>query len=280
MKKKNNTGILFASILLVILFVTVITLVFYKGFIYEEPAETLENNGATTMPTTNSTTTKKQDVLSENKIKEYLSYVPFSLLHDDAYEGNRVTINSVNRAALLYTVYHNGDFDYILSENEEACLGEDCVLEEEFNSALKNMYNIDITFFDSEEDTSEKWYDYEEYLKNKNGYYFELGYGGGKEKSEKIELDYEIQGNELIIKEQVAIIHTSEETVTIYNGKEKIKEYSIIDENGSIINVDDDISEYIETNFDKFSTYKHTFKRNTSGTYYWYSTEVVENKEN
>lgn len=36
------------------------------------------------------------------------------------------------------------------------------------------------------------------------------------------------------------------------------------------------ISSLFETKLDSYKTFKHIFKKSSSGNYYWYSTEVVE----
>ena len=57
------------------------------------------------------------------------------------------------------------------------------------------------------------------------------------------------------------------------NGSEFIIEYALCGETGYV----GDYEEYIKDNFSNFNTYKHTFKLNSNGKYYWYSTEVINN---
>ena len=101
-----------------------------------------------------------------------------------------------------------------------------------------------------------------------------LGYGGHKYKSKNSNVSYNIDESNLIITEQVGIINEAGGHVTVYNGKNIIKEYSsdnLIEDN---TNYEEVAEEYIKNNIKDFNTYKHTFNKNFSGTYYWYSTEL------
>lgn len=85
---------------------------------------------------------------------------------------------------------------------------------------------------------------------------------------------YEFINDELIINEQIAIIVDDTGDVRIYNGSELIKEYTF---NGDqTISFEEQAEEYIKNNIKDFNTYKHTFKKNSNNTYYWYSTEIVK----
>lgn len=274
--KNRNKGLLGWIILLIILVIFLIWLVIYKGFYADN---NLPNENTITSSTT--TTTEQKGNLSDEEIDKYLNYVPVSLVYDNAYEKEKVNINTINKAALLYTVYSNDDLKYTTSENNNYCpldVGK-CILEQDFNKLLEEMYNIEISFFDSEYSESDDWLNYEKCLILRDGYYFEAGgYGGYIYKSKISNLSYEISNNELIIKEQVGIMLESGGDVTIFNGGTSVKSYSFNGGNGTENpNYEQQAEEYVKDNIDDFNTYKHTFKQHDDGTgYYWYSTEVVE----
>lgn len=273
MEKNYFKGLVWWIIILFILVFFLIALVIYKGFFVDDE---LSNKNSTTT-TTSTTTTLKKETLSDNEIKKYLGYVPFSLLHKDAYEEEKTNINTIDKAALLFSVYHNEELQKVTNNVNNVCANEGCISEIDFNEKLEEMYNVKIDNFDKEYSESDNWMNYETYLILKDGYYFELGYGGSKKKSDASNVSYEINNNELIIEEQVGIIVEHAGDVNVYNGGVSVKSYSFRGEDGTENpNYEQQAEEYVKDNIDDFNIYKHTFKKNSDGNYYWYSTEVVE----
>lgn len=219
--------------------------------------------------------TIKEDKLSYEEIKKYLSYVPIGVGEKDAYSEKQVDINTVAKDAVLRTVLYNSDLKVTSCDKVAECYNERNILKEDFNNKLFEMYNIKIDQFKSEYDNKFKGYLYEDSLiALKDGYYFELGHGNGKDKSATNKVSYELNGTDLIIKEQIALISSSECTFSIMDGSEVIKTYECGDAGYDEASADKE--QYIKDNFSDFNTYKHTFKLNDSGKYYWYSTEVVD----
>ena len=278
MENKNYKGLVWLVIILIILVVALMGFIVYREF-YSEDKPSVDNTNTTAK-------VEEQKKLTEEEIKKYLSYVPFSHLHDDAYIGEKISISNIDKAAILFTIYNSGNLDVILSfEDEdnsfrgtydEKCVGEFCVKEKEFNDLLKKMYNITISDFKQKYLKEENANVYEEYLYNKNGYYYEIGgYGATKEKSDKNVVLYEIINNELVIKEQIGFISGEFEDATVWNGNDLVKTFeddSCVENN----KCREQAQEYVKNNINSFNTYKHTFKQHDDGTYYWYSTEVVK----
>lgn len=272
-EKEKSRGLFWLIIILIVLVLGLVGYIVYDKVLVDNNSV---NNNKENNTSDKSTTTEKIETITNEELEKYLSYVPFSLLHEDAYHGNNFNISNVNKASLLFTVFHHPELKYATYEDGENCWGGSCILEEEFNKKLVEMYNVQIEMFNSEYNESEKWVNLESYLLLKDGHYFELGYGGGKYKSDISNISYEIINNELIIKEQIGIIVESVGDVIIFNGGESIKEYTYTGvEDSDAANFEEQAEKYIKDNINDFNTYKHIFKKNNNGTYYWYSTEVV-----
>lgn len=273
-EKKNNKGIIWVIIILIFLILGLIGYIVYDKVVLENNSM---NNNVLNNTTTTTTTIKNQETLTEEEINKYLSYVPFSLLHEDAYHSNSTNINNVNKAAILFTVFHHDSLENSTYGDNENCFGESCIIEESFNKKLEEMYNVKIDSFKSVYVESEKWKNFESYLLLKEGHYFELGYGGGKYKSQVSNISSEILNEQLIIYEQIGIIVQHAGEVNVYNGGKSIKEYTHTSEgNFDGINLEELAEQYVKDNINEFNKYKHIFKKNSDGTYYWYSTEVVK----
>lgn len=253
--RKGKVRIMKKNIIIIVLGVLVLGLsgyLVYDKLLYKEETKS-ENNGNNNI--------QKEEKITDDEIKKYLSYVPIGdTWEKDAYTEEKVDINTVSKKAILNTILYNENYDKLS--------------EEDFHNKLEEMYNIQIDQFKFEySDEFEKYLYEDSLIVFEDGYYFVMGHGSRKDKSSNNKISYELLGNDLIIKEQVALIVSSECHAAVMNGSEFIIEYALCGETGYV----GDYEEYIKDNFSNFNTYKHTFKLNSNGKYYWYSTEVINN---
>ncbi len=86
---------------------------------------------------------------------------------------------------------------------------------------------------------------------------------------------YDTNKDDLVIYEKMAIIEKIGDTVDLYkfHDKNSVKTLDYEGKDMSYDEIDKDVEKYIKSNIDDFATFKHTFKKNDTG-YYWYQTEV------
>ena len=128
------------------------------------------------------------------------------------------------------------------------------------------MYNIDTIKVDG-------FNTGEGYVKLSKGYYAAIMTRGSMpiHKYNKL-IKYEVKDNDLVIYEKVLF------TAGI-SGFEYILKTTNSDLSTSLIQPTlgdyDEVRKYVLNNIDSGNTYKHTFKVNNEGNYYWYSSELV-----
>jgi len=246
---------------------------------------------------------KKQDnnkkeeekiTLSEKELEQYLSYIPngndYSLYNNNnpiqgAYDMKVANINIINKNLLLaraITLLSN-DNKYFANNKEislnkkimSSIMGVESIDEELttkdyysltfINSKLKEMYNYELGSLKNAMEVEDTF--------NINGmcYYYDNGNiimcGGGDNFQTNINLieKYEANEKELIIYENAALLlELNEEKIL----RDYYNKYEVKINNNNAIN-------YIKEHKDKFTKYKHIYKKNDTG-YYWYHTEVVE----
>ena len=142
---------------------------------------------------------------------------------------------------------------------------------EKLNPILSKMYDMDIDDFNLVNN-------YENDIAVWNGIcfqYFDNGFSyrycaGSIDKISIIE-NYEANDNELIIEEYAVGLDVGNNLTDFYTQKEvEDLAYTQIPKGEEINRAE----EYLEEHKDEFTLYKHTFKKNDTG-YYWYSTEIA-----
>ena len=215
---------------------------------------------------------EEQITLSESELEEYLSYVPDSYVSISAYTTeNKEELNNLILGSVLFKISNYNPGEISLTEVDRE---------------LQKMYNMSLNDFDLQIS--------DDYVTGYSG----MGYSytgkefiatdAGAPNYEKISLieDYELIDDDLIIYELPATYWEYFDGEGYYLG-----DYTLLKKfDGATINFDlikleisydeknmDDAREYayeyIQTHKDEFTLYKHTFKKNDTG-YYWYSTEV------
>lgn len=232
--------------------------------------------------------------LSAEEIEEYLSYVPFSYgtliendTYDDAYLGKNVNINNINKNIILLNAYYNTK-EYTFEKEEDMPLingfgpGFDgntasaYYKKEDIAATLKKRFNLNI----SKVPTKVSILGGTLYLQN-DFYLSILSAGGVEYEKYTIDYNYELINNDLIIYEE-SLFYTSRDL--LYEKNDIFTNTNDMHMNINSVgyfegteyqNLDNDLQNYLENNKIQGSKYKHTFKKNDTG-YYWYSTEVTK----
>ena len=221
---------------------------------------------------------KQEEItFSEEELNEYLSYVP-NINRQIAYNNKKTNVNSFDKKALTEMALLNNidcwyqktcDFDTSLKlkvnnastfyyEGEYASIYFPL---DYINSVLNYRYNFTLNNVE-ETKTLNDIYNAGLGFVYQNGYFLSTGGGSNGNRHLSIIDSYKTSKNELTIYEISAYYNQADTIKDYYN------DYSI-----EVNNVD--VDKYFENNKDKFTMYKHTFKNNKTG-YYWYQTEVVE----
>ena len=245
MEKKQSRGLI---VLVVILILIVLGLggylVYDKVLSKEEP----KNEQIQEEPQ------EEQEKLSVLEVEELLKTLPDSFYYDkqDVWNGQLVTIDNIDHKVLLSKAH-----DYIIESNDK-------ITTETLQNKIKELYNI----------TEIKHQDFLGYKYENGEYTTQRGIGGpGMVTMTKL-IDYNIDKGVLSINEKVGFSTCGADcyitTKQTYNESDILKKIEITED----LNINDS-TEYFENNLDKFTTYKHIFKKASDGKYYWYSSEIV-----
>lgn len=224
----------------------------------------------------------------DSEISNYLSYIPYYLPLDYSVYFEDSNVENINQNILIAMALGVGmdDYDakrcnvdqcgyyldnpieirYLYDDIEGPVYGSYYFTLEYINNILETMYN---THLNNLEETI-SWDNV--YAGAYGGFAFQNDYflmcsGGIGESRYHVGFvdDWEIENNELVVYETAAYRDTYTQTLTDYrNGYEKTIDAYFPDE---ALNALRDNSKY-------FTRYKHVFKKNDNG-YYWYSTEAI-----
>ena len=206
--------------------------------------------------------------LSNTELNKYLSYT-LDLGDTIGPDNTIVNINTADKALILgNALYQIKESEYIKKQEQSASNyvyvdGDGYyyhVSEAKIESLLKKMYNLELKDFNLKENSNK-------YVATAGGIcylYVKQGFtplecSGSEGKLSKID-SYEANDQELVIYEYAVGLDAGNNINDYYTQK--------------IINIDDD-DNYFDKHYKEFTKYKHTFKKNDTG-YYWYQTEVVK----
>lgn len=298
-------------ILLFVIFILIITIIFM--FLYFNNSQNTEHNEINTNLNSKSDissntvsniveSSQSQDNISSsfslnvdsNEVKELYNYIMKVNTNQEelVYRNTKVTEKDLNNKLKLITIFEN------TNEND---ISETKSVADEYGYTTKHTYykkekieNIAKKIFGN--NVSIKHESCEAYFTQaidyKNGEYDCYDYQGGGatpwEMSTSEIISAEQNGNELYIYDKYVHIYgdTSSTKYDIYNSSDKkikIAENISLDNivNNAISSSGTYSSKAIINNLEnitnnKIKTFKHTFKQNSDGSYYWYSTEPIE----
>ncbi len=247
--------------------ITILLIIISSGVTYYIASnKNNDRNNNETINKDNDTKKEEKITLSNIELNTYLSYVP------NAYEFNAYTKNSIN-VKDVKTLY--------LASMAMGLNHKSIYSPEEVKSYVLNMYNVTINNFEIYKDTEEciGIYDGFGYSLKENEITTEIYNTSNATTIHYID-DYEASKEELIIYEYAGLylkdFYTDENDKEVYtldlkdyhNGYQA-DIYKICNNSSSCA------TNYLKENKAKFTKYKHTFKKNDTG-YYWYQTEVVK----
>lgn len=224
---------------------------------------------------------------TDDELNNYLNYVPFfdEYMNDedleyhygykkDAYSGQSVNISNLDERLLMANTYRMTDKVDIVEEvtgsfcgEEDSCVADEYVAINTFNENLKKFYNVSKTNSSSFGVKAG-----EVYLTDN---YYVTWYGRGSSPLKKVNklINYEYDNNDLIIYEKAAFTFELDVSAIVIS---KLTNHSQTDTEKVSMNNWQDAETYIKNNFDKFNTFKHTFKLGKNKEYYYYGTEIGE----
>lgn len=228
--------------------------------------------------------TSKAITLSETELSSYLSYIPDNFDYSgfqSVYKKKFSSINTISKKDLLYnslaiafsnydnyfeeTKLDNFNQTKIFQHKDASCTNCYYFMKEtKLYSLLKKMYNLsnyDFGLIENNQDFLDST------ILGSCFYYINNGFidsecGGGGPYYNDVVIDYSTNDTELVIYanayyfdfDGINILDAYTNKVFSFTGYEK---------------------EYIKNHTNEMTLYKHTYKKNDIG-YYWYSTEVVE----
>lgn len=276
---KNTRSTTIVIVMLIIVILGLAGLVFYQNKLLDKEREKVNSD-----KTDNPTSEVEQKKFSEEELNNYLKMVPYLQEYnsdagyeemydydEDAYTGKLVTANDLNEKLLLAQAYRHAkrtdtkeDINHPVCGND-LCIADIYVEEETFKETVKDMYNIDTIKVDG-------FNTREGHVTLSKGYYVAIITRGTTpiHKYNKL-IKYEVKDNDLIIYEKV--LFTASVSAVTYVLKTTNSDLSTSLIQPTLGNFD--VAEkYALNNIDSGNTYKHTFKVNNEGKYYWYSSEL------
>ena len=273
---KNTKSTTLVIVMLIIVILGLAGLVFYQNKLLDKERKKVNSN-----KTDNPTCEVEQNKFCEVGLNNYLKMVPYLQEYDsdsemyeyneDAYTGKLVTANDLNVKLLLAQAYRYAERTNVQhSINHPICGNDLCtadiyVEEKTFKETVKDMYNIDTIKVDG-------FNTGEGYVKLSKGYYAAIITRGTTpiHKYNKL-IKYEVKDNDLIIYEKVLFTASVSAVTYVLKTTNSDLSTSIIQ---PTLGDFDEVEKYALNNIDSGNTYKHTFKVNNEGNYYWYSSEL------
>ena len=224
----------------------------------------------------NPTVEVEQKKFSDEELTGYLKDVPYlpeyttDNLYDykeDAYRGEKVTSSDLNEKLLLAHAYRYAERTNTTEEVEASicgkCAANEYVKEEELLRVVKDMYNID-TIKATNFTVAGGGVEF-------TGGYYATFFARGATKLDRYSklVKYEIKDNDLVIYEKVLFTASISTNILVLKTTT-----SDANEALQTFTNNDEASKYALDNIELGNTYKHTFKINSEGKYYWYSSEL------
>lgn len=281
-KKETNYIYLILGIIVLVIVTAGVTYAIVKDP-KKDNKVTDNNENITDKPTEDN----EKITLTNKELEKYLSYVPNINAEIEEGKTGSVYKNPSNVIDINKNILLGKTLGYLYekcSENESCYkaqspkedLNLDAIRKSELDKELYTRYNISkykVEEYDENNETND-------YIADSNGfcYYYTENYfsivecfgGGPGFELSKVD-SYNIENGDLVIYEYHA------EAVLISDGvDDKLKIYDLQNEEIEVFLEDDEdkAESYFENNKEKFTKYKHTFKKNDKD-YYWYSTEVA-----
>ena len=220
--------------------------------------------------TNNKTETKEEKrlTISEEELKEYLKYIPKDIMN----ENQNMYINPQNSDELSIGTLLGATLNYAdnyTNLRQETEYGDTFLFSKnEINNLMSKIYNKKPASFKNEIE-----YNCVFYSEYDNNYYLQSGGCGTNIEHISSIKSYTATEDELIIHEYAAYYDILENQLIDYYTKKETnlggwRGNTTYEEKIAVL------KNYLYDHQNEFTLYKHTFKKNDTG-YYWYSTELA-----
>ena len=234
----------------------------------------LENN---TTNTSNLASTKEDLDVNSELVKKLYNYIPAfneNRIQNNAYQTKKVTKETLDNKVLLAYAFKNlklseSDKTTVV-ENGEKIEGWYTFNAEKLHEKEKEMYGNAISDESFE-------IGYGQGCTYSNGKYSFSSGGGSDEWMVNVRTITKAnkENDMLYIEDKYIVSKEKENKLALYTASDSNEKLVVMD--GSNYTDDDTLIKEIQSKYEnKMTTYKHTFKKNSDGSYYWYSTEPIE----
>ncbi len=230
--------------------------------------------------------------LDPDKVIDLLSYIPYTVFnvenYHDAYYGQLVNNNDISSTILSPLLVSYRYDNYGLKEQENSYFQK--IMEKDnygyvgifktndIDKYLSKYYNLELNSIKNIEDKIK--------IVKLDNIYTEIVqikyYGYAIVYKAKLSLeDIHATSSSAVINEKIVFFTQKNDkyyvykNTNIYDNQNIIKIYDTTDEDGKLLNSDDMINKIRKDINDHNYVFKHTYKKNKTG-YYWYSTEFIE----
>lgn len=237
-------------------------------------------------------TEKKELDINSEEVKKLYNYIlkENSEIEIYAYQNKKVTVNELDNDTKLCTVLSNlEDKDADDKKTVQGVAGKlnqffynQSTIDKKANEIFGTKVNLKYKSIDDIATMTDYTYENNKYVKS------EIQQGGGDYPAHTVEyiVKAEKDNDELLIYDKFCYLYDAQNAAyDIYSGSDK---NAVIAKNISgekiyfqVHDKDENLNKKIIDNIEKIVgkqalTYKHTFKKNSEGNYYWYSTEPME----
>ncbi len=272
MSKKEKIVYSVIIVILVAFIASGITYIVMK----DKNSETLEESNNTNnsiVPNDDKVEKDEEEVitLSENELNKYLRYIPGEANCEDYVSGKcNAYVHDETYSSEVEIFYLIGNALGLLSDGADD-LSVVGTYGDVYNSMIK-MYNME---FDKKSlDDYNMIVHYGPYCYKINDDNFIASYCRSDLEKATFADSYEVNDNNIVIYSYMSYFNS-------LGGQDEVKDiytnnvYYVTEKNSEGYIDNDIVVKYMKNNKDKFTKYKHTFRKNEAG-YYWYQTEVVK----
>lgn len=208
---------------------------------------------------------EKPVAVSEREVRNLLKYVPDDVLDSEAFGNvyqNGASINELDKKLLLgKTLAYAWEEDNLIT-----WVGDEAYIKvRDAKDLMKKMFNTEIGEISNNVEGYITTFKCGVFALNEDEILLSGGCGNNTEHYSKID-NYDVRDEELVVYEYAARYSFDDE------GNGELGDYHI-DKSLSFTN-EEDARKYFDKYYGQYTKYKHTFKKNKTG-YYWYGTEVA-----
>lgn len=245
-----------------------------ENTVVNKTPSTIENN---TSNNSSSTSTKETLDVNSELVKKLYNYIPAfdqNRIQNNAYQTKKVTKETLDNKVLLAYAFKN----LKLNESDKTTVVENGnPIEGWYTFDAEKLHEKEIEMYGSAVRDDSFEIGYGQGCTYSNGKYSFSSGGGSDEWMVNVRTITKAnkENDMLYIEDKYIVSKEKENKLALYTASDSNEKLVVMD--GSNYTDDDTLRKEIKNKYEnKMTTYKHTFKKNADGSYYWYSTEPVE----